>query len=117
MYRISYQAPLCPLRDISCYSFPNHILLSGNVSTAMPTHHKGIKTNKKDQDGSCRRDEVGGNQPKQGGQHKTELGEEKQLDVDGKREIIGDEDDDWEWSDGELDDERLQAFFDKRPIT
>ena len=126
MYRISYRASLCPLRDISCYSSPNHILLSGDVSTAMPTRHKGIKTNKKDQDGSSGRDEVGGNQKKQGREHKTELGEGKQLDVDGNRGIIGDEDDDWiignedddwKWSDGELDDERLQAFFDKRPIT
>ena len=92
-------------------------MLSGNVSTAMPTHCKGIKTNKKDQDGSSGRDKVSSKQPKQGAEHKPEVGEEKPLDVDGKRGIIGDEDDDWEWSDGELDDERLQAFFDERPIT
>ena len=83
----------------------------------MPRHHKGIKENKKDQDGSSEKDEVGGKQPKQGAEQKLELREEKQTDAEGKRGIIGDEDEDWEWSDGELDDERLQAFFDKRPIT
>lgn len=117
MYRISYRASLCPLRDVSCYSFPNHILLSGDVSTAMPTHHKGIKTNNKEQDGRSGRYEPSSKQAKQGAEHKLELGDEKQLDLDGKGGIVGDEDDDWEWSDGELDDERLQGFFDKRPIT
>ncbi len=83
----------------------------------MPKQHKSIKKNKKDQDGSSGRDEVGGKQPKQGAEHKPEPREKKQIDADGKSGIIGDEDEDWEWSDGELDDERLQAFFDKRPIT
>ena len=83
----------------------------------MPTHHKGPKTDKKEQKGSSERDEPGRKQAKQYAEHKLELGDEKQLDLNGKRGVIGNEDDDWEWSDGELDDERLQAFFEKRPIT
>ena len=90
-------------------------MLSGDVSTAMPT--KRNNTNKKDQNGRSRKGEVGGKQSNQGAEHKPESGKEKQQEGDGKQDIIGDEDDDWEWSDGELDDERLQAFFDKRPVT
>ena len=109
------QASLFPLRNTFCYSLPNHLLLSSDVSTAMPK--KGINTKKKDQIGRSGKDELGGKQPKQGAEHKPEPGEEKQQDGDGKKGMIGDEDDDWEWSEGELDDERLQAFFDKRPTT
>ena len=90
-------------------------MLSGDVSTAMPT--KRNNTKKKNQDGKSGKGEVGGKQSNQGAEHKPEPGKEKQLEGDGKKGIIGDENDDWEWSDGELDDERLQAFFDKRPVT
>ena len=83
----------------------------------MPKRKKGIKRNKKDQDGSVGKDEPGGKQANQGAEHKPEPGEKKQPDVDGEGGVIGDEDGDWEWSDRELDDERLQAFFDERPIT
>ena len=75
-----------------------------------------MPTMRNTQDGRSGKGEVGGKQSNQGAEHELEPGKETQLEGDGKRGIIGDEDDDWEWSDGELDDERLQAFFDKRPI-
>ena len=84
----------------------------------MPKRRRGVKTKKKkDQDGSGGKDEQGDKQASQGAEQKPETGEQKQSDVDGKGEVTGDEDDEWKWSDGELDDERLQAFFDERLIT
>lgn len=92
------------------------MLLQGNFSTAMPKRRKSTKSKKKDQGGSNGKNELGGEHPKQVAEHKSEPGEAKQKDADGKKGTSGDEDKDWEWSDGELDDERLQAFFDKRPV-
>ena len=83
----------------------------------MPKRKKGTKTNNKPQDRDGGKDEPGGKQANQGAEHKTETGEEKQSNVGGNGGVIGDEDEDWKWSDGELDDDRLQAFFDERPIT
>ena len=108
------RASLFLLHGIFCYSFPDHLLLLGDVPTAMPTKRDNM--NKKDQHERTEKGEVGGMQSNQGAEHKPEPGKEKQQERDGREGIIGDEDDDWGWSDGELDDERLQAFFDKRPI-
>ena len=83
----------------------------------MPKRRKSTKSKKKDQGGSNGKNKLGGEHPKQVAEQKSEPEEEKQKDADGKGGTNGDEDKDWEWSDGELDDERLQAYFDRRPTT
>lgn len=84
----------------------------------MPKCRKSTNSKKKDQGGSNGKKELGGEHLKQVVEHKSELGEGKQKDVDGEKGTNGDDDEDkdWKWSDGELDDERLQAYFDKRPV-
>lgn len=83
----------------------------------MPKRRKSTKSKKNDPGASNGKNELGGKHPKQFAEHKSESGGEKHKDADGDKGINGDEDKDWEWSDGELDDERLQAYFDKRPTT
>ena len=83
----------------------------------MPKRRKSTKSKKKTPGGSNGKQELGGENPKQVAEHESKPVEEKQKDADGEKGTNGDEDKDWAWSDGELDDERLQAYFDKRPIT
>ena len=87
----------------------------------MPQRGKSTKSKKKDQKkkdqgGTDGKNELGGEQSKHAAEHKSEAGEAKQKDAHEEKWASGDEDKDWQWSDGELDDERLQAFFDKRPV-